>query len=205
MAGPGEKLERLSRLLGREVIGLDFVMPRDAQRRMIKGSLSRVRDGVHGLTYRRLPVDLCARIERQLNVGSVYAMPFMLGEDLMGTVAIITDKKEWFLQSGVIEAHLPTRLPLPCGVNGRNRTCGKVNRKYRSLVENANDGIIIIQNGILKYANPKMASLDRSSVKRLIGSPITDHVHPDEVAKVTEMYLATHLRGSQSLLPMRPF
>jgi PAS domain S-box-containing protein len=187
VAGPGEKLERLSRLLRREITGLTFVMPHDAQRRMIKGSLSRAKDGIRGLTYSQLPVDLSARIERQLNVGSVYAMPFMLGEDLMGTVAIITDKKEELNNLGVIEA-FTNQVALAMRRKRAEQDLRESEQKYRSLVENANDGIITIQDGILRYANPKMAFLDRSSVKHLVGSSITDHVHPDEVAKVTEMY-----------------
>jgi PAS domain S-box-containing protein len=60
--------------------------------------------------------------------------------------------------------------------------------KYRNVVERANDGIIIVQDGILKFANTKMAELDGSSVERLIGTPYTDHVYPDEVPRLTERY-----------------
>ncbi len=31
--------------------------------------------------------------------------------------------------------------------------------KYRSLVELANDGIVIIQDGLVKYANPRMVEM----------------------------------------------
>lgn len=60
--------------------------------------------------------------------------------------------------------------------------------RYRAVVENANDGIVIVQDGIIKYANPRMAELDGGTVDLLIGSPITDHIHPTDVERVTELH-----------------
>ncbi|MEK6743462.1 MAG: PAS domain S-box protein [Nitrospirota bacterium] len=60
--------------------------------------------------------------------------------------------------------------------------------KYRSLVELAHDGIIIVKDGIIKFANTRMAELDGSSVEELLGTPYTAHVHPSEMPRVTDMY-----------------
>lgn len=114
-------------------------------------------------------------------------MPFMLGEDLMGTVAVVTDKEKELDNQGVIEA-FTNQVALAMRRRRAEQDLRESEQKYRSLVKNANDGIIIIQDGNLRYANPKMAALDRSSVKRLVGSSIMEHVHPDEVARVAEMY-----------------
>jgi PAS domain S-box-containing protein len=187
LAGPGEKVDKLASLLGRNAVGLNFTVPEDERRQMSKGSLSHIEGGIHALTFGQTPIHLCRHIERDLNVGDIYAMPFMLGEDLMGTVAIVTDKSEGLTNQGVIEAFI-NQVALALRRKRAEQDLRESEQKYRSLVENANDGIIIIQDGILRYANPKMASLDRSSIQRLIGSSITDHVHPEEVAIVTEMF-----------------
>ncbi len=60
--------------------------------------------------------------------------------------------------------------------------------KYRNVVERANDGIAIIQNGIVKYANPRLAQLGGRSLKEIIGSSLTDYIHPDELPKVMDRY-----------------
>lgn len=60
--------------------------------------------------------------------------------------------------------------------------------KYRMLVEHATDGMAIVQDEIIRYANPRMAELDGSSVDVLIGSSIAQHIHPGDLAKVTERY-----------------
>jgi len=60
--------------------------------------------------------------------------------------------------------------------------------KYRSLVERANDGIGILQDGILKYANPRLSAMGGFGVEEFVGSIFSDFVHPDDVAKAIEYY-----------------
>ncbi|MHB8108699.1 MAG: PAS domain-containing hybrid sensor histidine kinase/response regulator [Syntrophorhabdaceae bacterium] len=60
--------------------------------------------------------------------------------------------------------------------------------KYRTLVENANDGIIIVQDGIVVYANPMMAQLDGSTVDAIVGTSIMDHVYHTDIQKIADRY-----------------
>ncbi|MDY6987234.1 MAG: PAS domain S-box protein [Thermodesulfobacteriota bacterium] len=60
--------------------------------------------------------------------------------------------------------------------------------KYRSLVERASDGIGILQDGILKYANPRLSAMGGYRVEDFIGGKFSDHVHPGDVAKAIEYY-----------------
>lgn len=55
--------------------------------------------------------------------------------------------------------------------------------KYREVVERANDGIAIIQDGLLKYVNPCLAEMTGHTVEEGLDSPFTDFVHPDEVSE----------------------
>jgi two-component system sensor kinase FixL len=60
--------------------------------------------------------------------------------------------------------------------------------KYRSLVERANDGIIIVQDGVVTLANERMAEMWGGPAEATIGSRFTDFVHPDEVPKVLDRH-----------------
>ncbi|MFH1942844.1 MAG: PAS domain S-box protein [bacterium] len=60
--------------------------------------------------------------------------------------------------------------------------------KYRNLVERANDGIVIVQDGIVKYINPRLAEMWNSSVEEIIGTPFIDHLSPDERPTLVERY-----------------
>jgi diguanylate cyclase (GGDEF)-like protein/PAS domain S-box-containing protein len=51
---------------------------------------------------------------------------------------------------------------------------------YRSLVENANEAILVAQNGIFLYANPKAEDLFGYSQKELESEPLTAFIHPKD-------------------------
>ena len=89
-----------------------------------------------------------------------------------------------FCLSGVLLVIMSHRIAAAKAETAR----GESEKKYRMLVERANDGIIIVQDGVVKYANPKMAELDGSSVELLTGSPITDHIYETDMAKVAGMF-----------------
>jgi diguanylate cyclase (GGDEF)-like protein/PAS domain S-box-containing protein len=60
--------------------------------------------------------------------------------------------------------------------------------KYRNLVERANDGIIIGQDGIIRYANPRSAHMGGYTVEELTGAPIFDFFFSEERAKLIDRY-----------------
>ncbi len=60
--------------------------------------------------------------------------------------------------------------------------------KYRSLVERANDGICILQDGLAKYANPRLAQISGYSVEAMLNTPFTQYISPVELPKVVDRY-----------------
>jgi PAS domain S-box-containing protein len=60
--------------------------------------------------------------------------------------------------------------------------------KYREVVERANDGIAIIQDGLLKYVNPRLAEMTGYGVEEGTGSPFTNYIDPAELPEAVEYY-----------------
>jgi PAS domain S-box-containing protein len=60
--------------------------------------------------------------------------------------------------------------------------------KYRNLVERANDGIVIIQDKVLKYVNPRMAELVGYQSEEMLGTVFTDIMAPEERERTIEIY-----------------
>lgn len=60
--------------------------------------------------------------------------------------------------------------------------------KYRVLVEQTNDGAIIIQDGTVKYVNFQMAETLGYAVDEMGDTNFLDYVHPDDHAKVLDFY-----------------
>ncbi|MDY6838936.1 MAG: PAS domain S-box protein [Thermodesulfobacteriota bacterium] len=69
-----------------------------------------------------------------------------------------------------------------------NEALWESENKYRSLVERANDGIGIIQNGTVKYANPRLSAMGGYRVEEFVDRKFSDLVHPDDVTKAIEYY-----------------
>jgi PAS domain S-box-containing protein len=60
--------------------------------------------------------------------------------------------------------------------------------KYRNVVERANDGITIIQDSLVQYANLRLAEMWGGGVEEIIGTRFTDYIDPDELSKLTGYY-----------------
>jgi len=52
--------------------------------------------------------------------------------------------------------------------------------KYRSLVENANEAILVGQNGFFQFANPSAEELFGYSHKELSSKPLTHLIHRED-------------------------
>jgi PAS domain S-box-containing protein/putative nucleotidyltransferase with HDIG domain len=61
--------------------------------------------------------------------------------------------------------------------------------KYRGVVEHANDGITIIQDEVVKYANPNLLKLfGESRLEDVLGKPFLSYVHAEERERVLQRY-----------------
>ena len=59
--------------------------------------------------------------------------------------------------------------------------------KYRTLVENANDGIAMLRHSRHIYVNQKFAEiLGYESPEELIGKSLDEIVHPDDIQRVID-------------------
>lgn len=68
--------------------------------------------------------------------------------------------------------------------------------RYRALVENANEAILVTQDGMIKFANPKAQELGGYSEDELISRPFVELIHPDDREMVFERY-SKRLKGEE--------
>jgi PAS domain S-box-containing protein len=61
--------------------------------------------------------------------------------------------------------------------------------KYRLLVENANEAIVVAQDGMLKFVNRMAIDLTGYSEQELTSRPFPEFIHPDDRGMVVEHYL----------------
>jgi PAS domain S-box-containing protein len=90
-----------------------------------------------------------------------------------------------------------TALGIIRDISKRKRMIGslrKYEEKYRLLVDNANEAILVAQDGRLKFANPKAVELLGYSVQEMTNSTFTQFIHPDDRSLVAERH-ERRLRG----------
>lgn len=60
--------------------------------------------------------------------------------------------------------------------------------KYRNLVERANDGICIVQDNVLKYANSCLAKIWGGTVREIINKKFTDFIYGENLRNIVSLY-----------------
>jgi PAS domain S-box-containing protein len=61
--------------------------------------------------------------------------------------------------------------------------------KYRQVVENANEAIVVVQDGRIRYANPQSARFSGFTLEELYSRPFLEFVHGDDQKLVLDNYL----------------
>lgn len=61
-------------------------------------------------------------------------------------------------------------------------------QKYSTLVERGSDGIVILQDGVLKFVNQQMSKMTGIPAKDAYGQPFINLVHPEYRGLVSERY-----------------
>ncbi len=69
--------------------------------------------------------------------------------------------------------------------------------RYRKVVETASEAIAVLQDGVIKFANPKAASVTGYTLTELSLRPFLDLVHPDDRQEVADHYVMKQ-RGAES-------
>ena len=72
----------------------------------------------------------------------------------------------------------------------RKRAAGALRengKRYRILVENANDAIFVTQDNVIRFPNPKTEDMIGYSADELLKIPFTELVHPDDREMLLEI------------------
>jgi len=69
--------------------------------------------------------------------------------------------------------------------------------RFRTIVDNATDAIVVIQDGMLKLTNPRVVSIFGYDEATLLSTPFIEFIHPDDRATVADTQLQ-HLQSEQA-------
>jgi PAS domain S-box-containing protein len=70
----------------------------------------------------------------------------------------------------------------------REKELRESEEKYRHLTERLSDGIVLIQDGVVKYANAALAAMWGGTIEELLEKPFSQFVAPEELPKLVDRY-----------------
>jgi PAS domain S-box-containing protein len=82
-------------------------------------------------------------------------------------------------------------------VKDRENALKESEKRYRDLVAGAAEGILVAQDGLIKFTNPALSRISGYPARDLIGRPIADFIHPDD----RQLILDRHQRRLQGEHP----
>jgi diguanylate cyclase (GGDEF)-like protein/PAS domain S-box-containing protein/putative nucleotidyltransferase with HDIG domain len=157
---------------------------------------------LHGYSSRdelisRNSLDLIAEDSR---AGAIETMMKALGEKRGATLEYTLLKKDGGKADGEGSVNLfsdSSGNPLGIVVVTREITARKrieralreSEERYRSVIENANDAIVVAQDGFLRFFNPKAMEIMGYSRDELSSTPFLDVIHPDDRQMVADRHL----------------
>lgn len=126
-------------------------------------------------------------------------VPLLLVDSAVGE-EVVADQMRQGAADFISEEHLSRLIPAierelaaPSDVVDHKETRREITaneEKYRLLVENSREVILIAQQGILKFVNRAAVEMFQSSHRELTSTPFIEFVHPDD----REMVLSYHHR-----------
>ncbi len=180
LAGPAEILSRIPQALGRDPNGLTFEVTPKYHALVAAGRLLHVEGGLHELTFEQLPKDLCGRFEAGFGIKGVYAIPFAIQSDILGTVAILTLCDGHLPEIDVIQAFVH-QAAVALQKQRAEDSLRRAEEKYRNIVETAQEGVWIVNSDRrISYVNQRMAELLGYTAAEMIDRPLLEMIADSE-------------------------
>lgn len=76
------------------------------------------------------------------------------------------------------------------------RAISESEERYRTVVENVNEGIVVTANGWIRYANPKSLDFIGITAEQATSGPFVQFIHPDDRQRVVDNHVR-RMRGEE--------
>ncbi|MDY7032882.1 MAG: PAS domain S-box protein [Thermodesulfobacteriota bacterium] len=114
--------------------------------------------------------------------------PFSYTE-IVHSVSRALFKRDFILQREIAENEPDNRiLELEKDLYGKTRQLRESQIKYKEIIENSNDGIIVVQDGMSKFMNPKILEMTYYTEQEILDIPFNKIIHPEDFTMVMEMH-----------------
>jgi|GEM_PF-738311 PAS domain S-box-containing protein len=186
VAMDGGLLARVNQVLGKSLFELSMPVTPEVYDRVVNATVGSAGD-LTETTFGAIPRPVGAVIQKMLGIDYFTGLAFTYHDKLLGTAVISA-------RTGHPTPHpdvLRTFANIAAVALHRKRLEDAMRESeefHRNLVERANDGIVIIQDQLVRYANTRLRRMWGDPKANLEGMPFTDFVDPDEIPKLVRRY-----------------
>ncbi|MFX0151516.1 MAG: PAS domain S-box protein, partial [Candidatus Hodarchaeota archaeon] len=130
------------------------------------------------------------------NVRSVFYIPLIYERTLLGTLNVASNLIDAFSEDmrhlfSLLGHRLALALQNAILHNRLQETVKDLRgseKEYKNLITQAQDGIVIVQDGLIKFLNPRLASMANLNFNEVINSPFMNYIHPDALSGLVDRY-----------------
>jgi len=115
----------------------------------------------------------------------------------MGLFFDVTEKKQ--AEDALRKAHDELEMRVQertAELQQANEALRQSENRYRTVIENAGEGIVVVQDGKLRFVNSRHTFVTGRSQEESMSRPFMEFIHPDDQQRVAEVH-AARLRGEQ--------
>jgi len=156
--GLGSIKDRFVKILGQNPIGLKFDVPQYAKKVLDKGKLFFIKGGFHEFTFYTIPHHIADAIVRLSNMGEIYTIGFYFNDKLWGNASIMLTNGNTIKNISGLEAFI-NQAAMAIQKRHVQIDLQDSEDKYRQLVEQINDAIIVVQGDEIKFFNKRFVQL----------------------------------------------
>ena len=183
--GIGKHASSLLKILGRDPVGMEFKI--NNKYSAMRKKLVRLEDGISDLTQGKIPKRVAPAIKKLLGTGDIYSIDIARGKELFGNITIVMKKGEKLENKTVVETFIRQASIAHQRILIRKQL-EESEEKYRTLIENANDGICIIKDGLMKFVNPRLLEMGGYSEQDVINQPFSKFISEESLKEVVDKY-----------------
>jgi len=200
MVGLGKYSETLVHLTGRDPIGMSFkVNDEEAIPNLLIGKLFKVPGGIQELTFGEIPRTIAHEVENLLGIDEIYGIGFSWGGRLYGSAMISTKSTSSLLKKkDTLEAFIH-QSSMALQRKEAEDALRESEERYRSIVENSLDGIVLLHSDDrILAANPqacRMHGYTEAEMLRLTRDDIADAKDPRLGESIEERVRTGHFTG----------
>ncbi|OHD18261.1 MAG: hypothetical protein A2Y34_05875 [Spirochaetes bacterium GWC1_27_15] len=159
---------------------MTYPIDKNLEEKLLESSLYIVKHGIYEITSNLFPEEKCNKIEEILNIGTIYAMGFARGNDLLGNIIIFTQKNKPLDQKSIniIETFVHQASIL---IQKRlmEKSLKESEERYRRLVSQLPELIIIHREDKIIFVNESSLNFTGYSPEEVIGNSIFNFIYDE--------------------------